>query len=170
MKFAAKKCSASRNGVEVPGVRASARFNVVTVGAIETLGTLPFGALKRRERRAPEAAFTLAEVLAALMFMAIVIPVAVQGLRIASRAGELAERKREAVRVAERILNESIVTTNWNKSATSGTINEADRDYRWTLRAESWSQSAMQLLSVEVTFPVQGQDHSVQLSTLANTQ
>ena len=32
------------------------------------------------------AGFTLAEVLAALAFMAIVIPVAVQGLRIASRA------------------------------------------------------------------------------------
>ena len=43
-------------------------------------------------------AFTLAEVLAALMFMAIVIPVAVQGLRVSSRAGALAERKREAVR------------------------------------------------------------------------
>ncbi len=133
-------------------------------------GPVALRALKRRERRAPESAFTLAEVLAALLFMAIVIPVAVQGLRISSRAGSLAERKREAVRVAEKILNESIVTTNWNKSATSGTINEADRDYRWTLRTESWSQSAMQLLSVEVTFPVQGQDHAVQLSTLAKTQ
>jgi type II secretory pathway pseudopilin PulG len=116
------------------------------------------------------AAFTLAEVLAALLFMAIVIPVAVQGLRISSRAGSLAERKREAVRVAEKVLNESIVTTNWNKSATSGTITEADRDYRWTLRTESWTESTMQLLSVEVTFPVQGEDYAVQLSTLANTQ
>ncbi len=131
---------------------------------------MKFAATKRSASRNAASAFTLAEVLAALMFMAIVIPVAVQGLRIASRAGELAERKREAVRVAEKILNESIVTTNWNKSATSGTINEADREYRWTLRTESWSQSAMQLLSVEVTFPVQGQDHAVQLSTLANTQ
>ena len=102
--------------------------------------------------------------------MAIVIPVAVQGLRISSRAGALAERKREAVRVAEKILNESIVTTNWNKSATSGTITEADRDYRYTLRTESWTESTMQLLSVEVTFPVQGEDYAVQLSTLANTQ
>jgi type II secretory pathway pseudopilin PulG len=131
---------------------------------------MKFAAMKRSASRNDASAFTLAEVLAALMFMAIVIPVAVQGLRIASRAGELAERKREAVRVAEKILNESIVTTNWNKSATSGTINEADREYRYTLRTESWSQSAMQLLSVEVTFPVQGLDHAVQLSTLANTQ
>lgn len=115
-------------------------------------------------------AFTLAEVLAALMFMAIVIPVAVHGLQICGRAGALAERKREAVRVAEWVLNESIVTTNWNKSALSGTVVEADREYRWTLRTESWSEAPMQLLSVEVTFPVQGEDHVVQLDTLANTQ
>ena len=132
---------------------------------------MKFAATKRSASRNAASAFTLAEVLAALLFMAIVSPVAVQGLRIASRAGELAERKREAVRVAERILNESIVTTNWNKSATSGAINEAEREYRYTLRTESWSQSSsMQLLSVEVTFPVQGEDHAVQLNTLANTQ
>lgn len=115
-------------------------------------------------------AFTLAEVLAALLFMAIVIPVALQAMRVASRAGVLAERKREAARVAEKILNESIVTTNWNKSALSGTIQEADREYRWQLRTESWSESDMRLLSVQVDFPVQGEDHSVKMSTLANIQ
>ena len=102
--------------------------------------------------------------------MAIVIPVAMQGLRISSRAGELAERKREAARVAERILNESIVTTNWSKSASSGVVQEGDREYRWSLRNESWTQSTMKLLSVEVAFPVQGEDYTVQLSTLANSQ
>lgn len=115
-------------------------------------------------------AFTLAEVLAALLFMAIVIPVALEAMRIASRAGVLAERKREAARVAEKILNESIVTTNWNRSALSGTILEADREYRWQLRTESWSEPDMRLLSVEVDFPMQGQDYSVKMSTLANIQ
>ena len=129
-------------------------------------------ATKKRSglRPAAASAFTLAEVLAALLFMAIVIPVALQGLRISSRAGELAERKREAGRVAEKILNESIVTTNWNTSATSGMVQEGDREYRWSLRTESWTESPMQLLSVEVTFPVQGEDYTVQLNTLANTQ
>ena len=126
--------------------------------------------MKCSASRNAASAFTLAEVLAALMFMAIVIPVAVHGLQISGRAGALAERKREAVRVAERILNESIVTTNWNKSSLSGTVMEADREYRWTLRTESWTESTMQLLSVEVKFPVQGEDHTVQLNTLANTQ
>lgn len=117
-------------------------------------------------------AFTLAEVLAALVFMAIVIPVALQGLQIASRAGTVAERKREAARVAERVLNEiRIVTTNscprpcraarcWRPSASTAA----------TLRTEAWTESAMQLLSVDVTFPVQGKDYTVPMSTLVSLQ
>jgi general secretion pathway protein I len=124
----------------------------------------------RNENRRRDSAFTLAEVLAALVFMAIVIPVAMQGLRIASRAGEVAERKREAARVAEGLLNGSIVTTNWTQSAQSGTVMEADREYHWTLRNEPWTDSSMRLLSVQVTYPVQGKDYNVQLSTLANLQ
>jgi hypothetical protein len=118
-------------------------------------------------------AFTQAEVLAALLFMAIVIPVALQGLRISSRAGELAERKREAARVAERILTESIVTTNWSGAGLSGVVQEDYREYRWSLRNESWTGastlSPLRLLSVEVVFPLQGEDYTVELSTLANT-
>lgn len=125
----------------------------------------PTGARRRAD------AFTLAEVLAALVFMAIVIPVAMQGLNIASRAGAVAERKREAVRVAERLLNENIVTTNQMQSAQSGVVHELDRDYRWTLRTERWAtDSTMQLMSVEVTYPVQGKDYEVELSTLVQTQ
>ena len=116
----------------------------------------------------------MAEVLAAMLFMAIVIPVALQGMRIASRAGVVAERKREAARVAESLLNELIVTTNWSKSATSGTVREGDREFRWSARNETWNatgvENTLQQLSVEVTFPVQGQDYSVHVSTLANSQ
>lgn len=129
---------------------------------------------KCNAQRGAVKAFTLAEVLAALLFMAIVIPVALQGLRISSRAGELAERKREAARVAERILVESIVTTNWSSSALSGVVQEDHREYRWALRSESWSAagtvSPLRLLSVEVAFPVQGEEYTVALSTLAQSQ
>jgi len=146
------------------------------------------------------AAFTLAEVLAALLFMAIVIPVAVQGLHVASLAGEVGERKGEAARVAERILNEAIATTNWNQGSQSGTVFEGRREFRWSLQSQVWSQMttnpatstssgsgqlvsaqpmvnqsaasqiSMDLLSVEVTYAVQGQDYSVRLSTLVNPQ
>ena len=50
--------------------------------------------------------FTLAEVLAALLFLAIVIPVTLQGLRVASMAGEVGQRKMIAARIGNKVLNE----------------------------------------------------------------
>jgi len=143
------------------------KFGTETTERARVLAATPS---PRTLRRGRSAGFTLAEVLAALMFMAIVIPVAVQGLRIASRAGEVAQRKDQAARVAERVLNEHIVTTNWNQSVQSGTLLEGGLQYRWTLRNELWSQDAMQLLSVEVVYAVQNQDYSVRLSTLTSSQ
>jgi type II secretory pathway pseudopilin PulG len=117
--------------------------------------------------------FTLAEVLAALVFMAILIPVALEGLSIASRAGEVAARKSEAAFVAERILNENIVTTNWNKTIQNGSVRQGARDFRWTLRNDPWTQdpnqNVIRLLSVEVTFGAQGRDYSVRLNTLVDS-
>ena len=118
--------------------------------------------------RATDAGFTLVEVLAALLFMAIVIPVAVEGLHVASLAGTVAQRKGAAARVAERILNESIITTNWNKSFQSGTAFEGDQEFRWTMRNDTWDQDAMRVLTVEVKYSVQNRDFSVNLTTLVS--
>ena len=119
------------------------------------------------------AGFTLAEVLAALVFMAILIPVALEGLSIASRAGEIAARKSEAALVAERVLNESVVTTNWSATVQNGTLRQGIRDFRWTLRNDPWdkdpNQTTIRLLSVEVIFPAQGRDYSVRMSTLVDS-
>jgi hypothetical protein len=116
------------------------------------------------------AAFTLAEVLAALLFLAIVIPTAVEALHVASLAGEVAARKTEAARVADRVLSESVVTTNWTGGVQSGTISEGILDFQWKLTSQNWPQDSMELLTVEVTYPAQGKQYSVQMSTLANSQ
>jgi len=126
---------------------------------------MKFATATDRTRRA--SGFTLVEVLAALMFMAIVIPVAVDALRVASLSGEFATRKAEAARVADEVLNESIVTTNWN-SAVNGTVIENGHEFHYTLQSQSWPQdSTMQLLTAEVTFSAGGRECSVRLNTLA---
>ena len=114
--------------------------------------------------------FTLAEVLAALLFLAIVVPVGVEALHVAAVTGEVAAHKAVAARVAERVLSESIITTNWNQSQQGGTILEDGREYRWTLRSESWSQDTMQLLTAEVKFNALNREQSVRLSTLVSSQ
>jgi len=116
------------------------------------------------------AAFTLAEVLAALLFLAIVIPTAVEVLHVASLAGEVAVRKSAAARVADRILNESLVTTNWSNGTQSGTVTEGILDFKWKLTSQNWPEDSMQWLTAEVMFSAQGKEYSVKLSTLANIQ
>src|SRR5512136_2530217 len=86
------------------------------------------------------AGFTLAEVLAALLFMAIVIPAAIEGMHIASLAGTVAERKGEAARVAQRLLTQNLIMTNWNQSVQGGTLVEGGRQFRWTMQNEAWNQ------------------------------
>ncbi len=130
-------------------------------------------ALSSNNGRRPQA-FTLAEVLAALVFMAIVIPVAIEALSIAGRAGEVAALKGEAALVAERVINESLVTTNWDQAVQNGQARQGLREFQWTLRSEPWNvdpnQNDLRLLSVEVKFQAQGRDYSVRLSTLAQTE
>jgi len=107
-------------------------------------------------------------VLAALLFLAIVIPTAIEALHVSTLSGEVAVRKGAAARVADRVLNESIVMTNWNGGTHSGTTTEGATDFRWTLTSQTWPQDSMQLLTAEVKYQAQGKDYSVKLSTLAN--
>ena len=54
--------------------------------------------------------FTFAEVLAAMVFMAILLPVVMQGLILANRASVIAERKRTAVHLGNSLLTELVAT------------------------------------------------------------
>lgn len=125
---------------------------------------------KKCAARRGRQAFTLAEVLAAMLFLAIVIPVAVEALHVAGLGGEVAARKSEAARVADRVLNESLVTGSWSSGQKSGTITEGVLDFKWKLTSQSWPQDSMQLLTAEVTYSAQGKDYSVKMSTLADAQ
>ena len=79
------------------------------------------GASSRRR-----AAFTLVEVLAALLMMAIIVPVAIEGMSVASRVAVLGQRKAAAMRVGERVLSELLVETQIQQASSSGTAYEGD--------------------------------------------
>jgi len=121
-----------------------------------------------RVKRNSSSGFTLAEALAALAFLAAVLPVAMEGLRIASLAGGVAERKAAASRAGDRVLNELLIANQWQQSAGSGTVQESGRDYSWRLSQEAWALDSMRLLILEIDYQVQGNNYSVQLSTLAD--
>jgi type II secretory pathway pseudopilin PulG len=111
-------------------------------------------------------AFTLAEVLAALVFMAILIPVAVMAVRTASQAGQVGERKAAAALIADRVLSELLINGTLLENSSQGRVSEGNRTYDWTMRAESWDQGSMKIVTLQVVYSVQGKDYNVSLSTL----
>lgn len=160
MKFNLAKPTRSAKGIHPLGSR---QREEADSGALDCRSV----SLRRRQRTC--GGFTLAEVLAALLFMAIVIPVALQGLQIASRAGSVSEQKAVGARLAERKLNELIVTGQWQSAAQKGTVGEGLRSYTWTCQSEPWVEdAAMRLVTVHVTMPVQGQDYDVHVATLVD--
>ena len=110
--------------------------------------------------------FTLVEMLAAMLFVAIVIPAAARGLILANRAGVVAERKRVAAELADYLLTETIVTEAWTDGYQEGDFGEEWPEYRWILEEESWDEDTMRVVSVEVLFNVQETEYAVRLSTL----
>ena len=121
--------------------------------------------LPRQVARKPRTGgFTLAEVLASLTLMAVIIPVAMEGVSIASRAGTVGNRKAVAARIAQRVLNEAVVTG--QVSMTSGQTAEGEGTYEWRLQTEPWTVDALELVTVQVTFNVQGTPYDLSVSTL----
>jgi prepilin-type N-terminal cleavage/methylation domain-containing protein len=110
--------------------------------------------------------FTLAEVLAALLLMAILVPVTMHGVSVASRAGMLGQRKAAAMRIAERVLEEQIVTGQLDTATPYGNIIDGDTTYPWTMTSEPWTADNMSVLTVRVSFDVQGNTFDVAASTL----
>ncbi|MEY3277232.1 MAG: hypothetical protein RL153_2500 [Verrucomicrobiota bacterium] len=121
-----------------------------------------------RRRTGWASAFTLAETLAALAFVSVVIPVAAHAVRVANLASQVAERRLVAAHVADRILNELVVTGRANM-ATSGNAEEGRHSFPWRSQAVAWERGTLREVSVLVTFTVQGNEHVARAATIVDS-
>jgi type II secretory pathway pseudopilin PulG len=123
----------------------------------------------RPNRGQSRAGFTFVEVLAALLFLAIVVPAVVEALTIANRASVMSERHALAGEYAENKLNELMLDDAWsNAPATSGSFGSG---YRWEMKTSNWTADTvnpMTELVVNVYYTVQGHEYNVHLSTLVS--
>ncbi|MBI5090998.1 MAG: type II secretion system protein [Candidatus Hydrogenedentes bacterium] len=112
--------------------------------------------------------FTLVEVLAAMLFMAIVIPVVVEGISIAGRAGVAAERRREAAQLGDEKLTEKVITGEWQDGNQAGDFGEDHPGFRWELDTSDWDQDTMKVVTLDVIYTVQGVESTERLTTLVS--
>jgi len=138
--------------------------------------SLPFSSFILHPSSLKRRGFTLAEILAAMVFVAVLVPVALEGLQIANRAGVMADRRRTAAQLADRLLTESLATESWRNGDQKGDFGEDGPGYRWLLETKAWepalsgagseTEGTMRAVSVEVFFLVQEREYSARLTTL----
>lgn len=119
--------------------------------------------------RSRQSGFTLIEVLAAMLLLAIALPVIMSGVTLATRTGDQARRRTEAAGLADSKLSELLATGAWDGGITNGNFGDDWPDYQWTASVQDWAQGAqsgLQELDVKVSWPGRGGEESVVLSTL----
>ena len=112
--------------------------------------------------------FTFVEVLAAMLFLGILMPVVIGALQVSNRAAVLSERSGVAAQLAENELAELQLGDAWTSASTSGDFGGDWPGYRWELTKADWENGAMTELQLAVFFNVQGREHDVRMSTLVN--
>lgn len=118
--------------------------------------------------------FTLIEVLASLLLVAIVIPVVMQGISLGSTAASATRRRDEAAGLAQSQLAQIIATGDWQSGAVSGTFAPDWPDYTWEARIaplpdntfSSSTGATVQELDMQVSWRAGGRPESLTVSTL----
>jgi general secretion pathway protein I len=114
--------------------------------------------------------FTLVEVMAAVVLVAIVLPVVMRGISLATSLGDTARRRAEAAVLAHSKLHELVVTQGWQMSTMSGDFGEDNPDYKWSAEVKDWDASTLKELDVHVTWGLGERQRSVTMTTLVETQ
>ena len=112
--------------------------------------------------------FTLVEVLAALVLVAIVLPVIMRGIALSATLASTSKEKSEAAVLAKSKLDELIATHGWQGSALSGDF-DAHPEYRWSAEVRDWDSSSLKELDVHVIWTARGSQRQVTLSTLLDS-
>jgi hypothetical protein len=110
------------------------------------------------------------EVLATMLLLAIVLPVIMNGVHLATNAGDMARRRTEAGTLGDSKLAELVSTGAWNGSgAMSGNFGDDWPDYQWNAVLQDWTagtQLGLQELDLHVTWNDRGGQQEVLLTTL----
>lgn len=111
--------------------------------------------------------FTFAELLATVVLIGIIMPVAMQTIALCTRLAGLSRKETEAASLARTRLTELTTSDEWQSSGKAGDFGSDWPGYRWTADVSNWTDAVVSQVDVTVHWQSQGLDRSVTLSTLA---
>ena len=118
-----------------------------------------------RERR--QGGFTFAELLATVVLIGIIMPVAMQTIALCTRLAGLSRKDIEAASLARTKLTELTASGDWQSSGKAGDFGSNWPGYRWTAEVSNWTDSVVSQIDLAVHWQSQGRERSLTLSTLA---
>ena len=117
------------------------------------------------------AGFTLVELLATFVLIAIIIPVAMRGISLSTRIASHSKKQIEAISLAETKLTEFLITEDWLDGDQSGDFGEDWPEYRWNLVIEDWEEEeTTKQLALSVEWSESGLGRSITLTTIVYTE
>ena len=109
------------------------------------------------------------EALAAVVLVAIVLPVAMRGISLATSMAETARRKAEAVTLAHSKMCELIATGQAQTATLNGDFGPDWPGFHWTAELQNWDSSTLKELDLHVLWTRMGREQQVTVSTLFDT-
>jgi len=113
----------------------------------------------------PRKGFTLIEVLATMVLLALVLPAVMRGATIAMSAASSARHRTDAATLAQAKLNELVALGQWNASQT-GDFSPQHSEYRWSVQSASRDYGVYDV-AITVTWSESGAERKFALATLA---
>jgi prepilin-type N-terminal cleavage/methylation domain-containing protein len=109
--------------------------------------------------------FTFIELLATVVLIGIVMPVAMQTIALCTQLAGQSRKEMEAASLASVKLTELIASGDWESGARSGEFTDWP-GYRWTVDVFNWTESTVRQVDVTVHWQSRGRERELVLSTL----
>ena len=118
-----------------------------------------------------ERGFTLVEILATFVLIAIILPVAMEGISLSTRMASESRRKIEAGTLAEKKLTEVIITREWVNGDQSGDFGNEYPEFKWRYKVSEWGkEELLRQIDLYVEWAAVKETHSVSVTTLVSLE
>lgn len=119
-----------------------------------------------RTSHSPSSGFTFIELLATVVLIAVIMPVAMRSIGLCTQLAGQSRRQVEAASLAKAKLTELIVTGDWEKGNKKGDFEKDWPGYEWSITVSNWTDALVRQLELTVSWRSMGRPRTVTLSTL----